>query len=130
METNYEKNGKKNVLLAEDNPGIRGLVERIFKIKEFNNNQYNLKIVGNGKEALDEIERDVPYMLISDIEMPIMNGLELLEKVNSNEKCKCLKIGIMSSNLDMYVNDLSKYNNIKTLKKPFAVDGFIKFVKD
>jgi len=68
----------RKILIADDErierKGIRSLLER---------KDYNLEILeaGNGKEALEIARRQKPDILLSDIKMSFMTGLELMEKV-------------------------------------------------
>ncbi|MDF2987039.1 MAG: two component transcriptional regulator, AraC family [Eubacterium sp.] len=70
------------LLVVDDEEEVRrGLIQKIEWYK------YNFEIVGeaqNGREALDIIEENVPDIIITDISMPIMNGLELSEYVKLN----------------------------------------------
>lgn len=68
----------RKILIADDErierQGIRSLLER---------KDYNLEILeaSNGKEALEIARSQKPDILLSDIKMPFMTGLELMEKV-------------------------------------------------
>ncbi len=70
------------LLVVDDEEEVRqGLIKKIEWHK------YNFEIIGeaqNGREALDIIEEIVPDIIITDISMPIMNGLELSEYVKLN----------------------------------------------
>lgn len=70
------------LLVVDDEEEVRqGLIQKIEWHK------YNFEIIGeaqNGREALDIIEEIVPDIIITDISMPIMNGLELSEYVKLN----------------------------------------------
>ena len=43
----------------------------------------SVKVVQNGKEAFEELEREDYDLLVTDIEMPIMNGFELTSKIRA-----------------------------------------------
>ncbi len=70
-----------NLLIVDDDEEIRqGLIQKI------DWNKYGFNIIGgaqNGREAIDIIENVLPDLIITDISMPIMNGLELAEYVHS-----------------------------------------------
>lgn len=72
------------VVLVEDEPIVRiGLKNMI------DWNKYNMTVIGdysNGKEAIEVCLSEKPEVLITDIRMPIMNGLELIREVRKTNK--------------------------------------------
>jgi CheY-like chemotaxis protein len=68
------------VLVAEDDPAIRKALEE--KLTEAG---YNLILAQNGQEALDLANKQHPDLLILDILMPVLHGLEMLEKIRDEE---------------------------------------------
>ncbi|SCC59343.1 Signal transduction histidine kinase [Chitinophaga costaii] len=62
---------KKSILVVEDDPDIRYLLNDLFK------EDYIVFEAGNGREALDLMNTVVPNLIIADIMMPDMSGLEL-----------------------------------------------------
>lgn len=90
-----------HILLVEDDQldviDIRRSLDKL-------NIQYQLHTARNGEEAIDFlIERSasgplpLPDFLLIDINMPKMNGLELLEHIRSNEQWKHLKCFIITT---------------------------------
>ncbi|MGV1100760.1 sensor histidine kinase [Thiovibrio sp. JS02] len=61
------------VLFVDDNPVILKTIERAFA-----NEDYDLLLASNGEEALALVEEDLPQVIVSDLRMPGMNGLEFL----------------------------------------------------
>lgn len=69
---------KKTILIADDHPLLRAGIINIF----FNNEKYNKPIeANNGKEALELIIKHKPDLVILDMEMPIMNGIEVCSQI-------------------------------------------------
>ncbi|MEO7044599.1 MAG: two-component regulator propeller domain-containing protein, partial [Ferruginibacter sp.] len=66
---------KCTILIVEDDPGIRFLLNDILK------EEYLVYEAGNGIEALETIERILPDLVICDVMMPKMDGLELCQKM-------------------------------------------------
>ena len=52
---------------------------------------------GNGKEAINQLEKEEIHMVITDIEMPVMNGVELIAYMKKNERLKKIPIVVISS---------------------------------
>lgn len=68
-----------NILLVDDDDAIRFIYNRYTIWSQCG---FNIKaIVNNGKEALEALETSTFDLIITDIKMPIINGLELLELI-------------------------------------------------
>jgi len=60
-------------------------------------------IVGNGKEALAWLEKNYqkkPILILLDIRMPVMNGLELLDILEAGNDFSEVKVVMLSSSID------------------------------
>lgn len=68
-----------SILIVDDEISIRNGLSNILSSKEFGINIINS--ASNGKEALDMIIENIPDIVLTDIRMPIMDGLELIQKV-------------------------------------------------
>ena len=78
----FEKEEKKTILIIEDEPSIRYLLKDILK------DTYIVYEASNGKKALEMMRRVIPNLIVSDIMMPDMSGLEVCEIVKSTpETC-------------------------------------------
>ncbi len=76
-----DKNEKKIIILiVEDERNIREL------LKDILSPYYLIKEAENGEDGLIQIEQNVPDIIICDILMPKINGIELIDKLKSNEK--------------------------------------------
>jgi len=67
---------KKKVLLVEDNEGLRDLYK-----EELEEEGYEIITVKNGKEALQKLEKEKPDLVVLDIVMPVMDGMEALGRM-------------------------------------------------
>jgi two-component system response regulator DesR len=66
------------VLLAEDQAMVRGALSALLKLES------DLDVIGtaaNGEEAWEQIARDKPDVVVTDIEMPKLTGLELAQRI-------------------------------------------------
>lgn len=66
---------KANILIAEDDAVLREVY-----VKKFSLAGCKIRTVPNGQEAIAEIEKDKPEILILDIHMPVIDGFGVLEK--------------------------------------------------
>ena len=68
--------GKYKIIIAEDDTVLRDLYLRKFKT-----DQYDIRTAANGQEALDFIAQDPPNLILLDINMPVLDGFGVLEKM-------------------------------------------------
>jgi CheY-like chemotaxis protein len=65
------------ILLAEDYKHSQIIVTRLLKKNNFN----HIVVVENGAEALDEVKKQKFDLILMDMQMPVMNGFEAMEKI-------------------------------------------------
>jgi signal transduction histidine kinase/DNA-binding response OmpR family regulator/ligand-binding sensor domain-containing protein len=71
---------RKTLLIVEDEKDIHHFLKELLEEK------YNIIIAFNGVEALEILESKVPDLIISDVMMPLMDGVELCKKIKGNIK--------------------------------------------
>jgi len=69
------------ILIAEDEELVRGIVTLILESHGF-----NVVAAKDGREALRIYQREKPDLLLSDVNMPNMDGFELLNKIREKDK--------------------------------------------
>jgi CheY-like chemotaxis protein len=115
-----------NILLVEDDEVDVMNVKRAFSK---NNIKNPLFVAGNGVEALEMLENKIvplPRIIILDINMPKMNGIEFLKILRENEKLKNISVFVMTtSNED---SDKIKAYNLNVagyILKPLSFEKFV-----
>jgi len=123
--------------LVEDNPDDELLTLRAFK----KNNIVNEVVVArDGSEALDYLfgtgtyaGRDVsvmPQVVLLDLRLPKVNGLEVLRRLRANERTKLLPVVVLTSSdeerdvVDSYSLGANSY-----IRKPVDFDQFVEAVR-
>ena len=81
------------ILLVDDDP----LMVRMYE-KKLTNDGFSVTTAGNGKEALEKLNVEIPDLMLLDIMMPDINGLEVLKRVKAATKTKNLPV-IMLTNV-------------------------------
>jgi DNA-binding NtrC family response regulator len=74
----FEPMDKKVILIVEDDSTVRESLRLLFKKKG-----YEILLASNGKEALHSFRREAVDLVITDVVMPKMDGIELLESVKN-----------------------------------------------
>ncbi len=72
---------KKKLLVVEDEESLRLLYEEELKAEG-----YDVLTAGNGREAIRQLETGKPDLIILDIVMPVMDGMEALGRIVSQER--------------------------------------------
>jgi two-component system nitrogen regulation response regulator NtrX len=67
------------ILIIDDERSIRNTLQEILSLEDF-----QVSIAENGKEGLEKIKSDAPQVVMCDIKMPGMDGIELLETLSSS----------------------------------------------
>ena len=114
-------NSKINILLVDDSSFMRKLLTSILSPKRF-----NLIEAINGQEGLDILDDIDVHLIILDYEMPIMDGIQFIEKVKQNINFLDLPIIMLSGNDDKNIIASALKNGASDfLKKPFATEELL-----
>lgn len=81
-----------SVVLAEDDVDIRDLVQLVLEGLDL-----DVVAVGNGEEALAAVRAQRPELLLLDITMPVMNGLEVCRAIRADSELADLPIILMTA---------------------------------
>jgi len=76
-----------NVVIVDDEPDNRGVLE--FVLSSYN---ATVRTASTGHECLTMMEEKAPTLLLADIQMAGMSGMELLEKVRAREKWNSIPV--------------------------------------
>lgn len=126
----------KTILYAEDNPKD---VELTLEALTENNLANNVAVVRNGVETMEYLRREGKYkerkpgnpaVLLLDIKMPLMDGLEVLQAIRGDEALKTLPIVMLTSSREE--QDLVKSYKLGVnayVVKPVDFKDFIEAVK-
>ncbi|WBU88532.1 hybrid sensor histidine kinase/response regulator transcription factor [Cellulophaga omnivescoria] len=108
------------IFYAEDNLEMRNFVSKLlskfFKVKTFR----------NGKECLEAMEDEWPDIVISDVQMPEMNGLDLCLRIKSDLKTSHIPVILLTalSNIEDHLQGIRDGADAY-IKKPFNVQRLI-----
>jgi len=86
----------KKILLAEDEPDILKVV-RYRLVKK----GYEVFTASNGKEALVLIDQHMPDLILADVKMPFMGGIEILKFIRENARLKHIPILFITASSEL-----------------------------
>ena len=113
------------ILVAEDDNDVALLITQMLK-----NQGYRFHWAHNGRDAYEYIKENMPRLIITDIMMPEMDGLELIKAIRGNEDTAHLPIIVVSARTEN--NDrLAGFNAGAEvyLGKPFIPDELLMMVR-
>ena len=118
-----------NVLIVDDSGSMRAVIKKIITISGFHMD--NCHEAGNGREALALLEDHWVDVIISDINMPDVNGLELLDTLKRNETLKEIPvIMITTEGSEDRMKEAFARGAKGFIKKPFLPEQIRKVLYD
>ena len=114
------------VLLCDDEVHILRAAE--FKLTR---GGFDVRCAADGQEAWEEIERERPDMLITDFQMPRLNGLELIERLRARPDTRELPVIVLSAKgFELSLQELAeKWGVLAVLAKPFSPRELLRLVE-
>lgn len=108
-----------SILVMDDDPGM---VKTIVMTLEDMDSDLKVESATDGYEGLMKIGKSVPDLLIIDLNMPKINGFEVIRQVKESEEYSSAKIMVVSSALDDEAESKLKESGVSTyLRKPFKL---------
>lgn len=117
----------KKVLIAEDSSVIQNLTKKILQMQ-----QYEITSVKNGEQVLSKLEKEDFNVILMDINMPVMDGMECARSIRSlkDEKKKDIPIIAITGNARNYsIEDFKEVGINEYLPKPLNFDDLVEMVK-
>lgn len=90
------KEGITSILVVEDNQELRTFLYDIL------HHEYQVYLADNGKEGLEQALMHQPDMIISDIMMPVMDGLEMVKSVKENHETCHIPVILLSAKSSLH----------------------------
>lgn len=116
---------RKTVVIADDFKNTRWVVE--FSLKEFD---VDILSAEDGEQALQYFDGTPIHLLITDYNMPKMNGLELVKKIKEIETYRTMPVLVLSTDQDENKKRAAMDAKITAwIKKPYKQEKFTQIVK-
>jgi two-component system, OmpR family, alkaline phosphatase synthesis response regulator PhoP len=116
----------KRILVADDESHILHVVS--LKLR---NAGYEVLTACDGQEALDIATAELPDMLITDFQMPMLSGLELCRRLKQNPQTSSIPaIMLTARGYHLEVHDTDESGIVRVLSKPFSPRELLAAVND
>jgi signal transduction histidine kinase/ligand-binding sensor domain-containing protein/DNA-binding response OmpR family regulator len=114
---NIERNNRPLILIVEDNHELRNFLR--FQLDD----EYNIEEAENGRDGLEKSFNLQPDIILTDLMMPGMDGIELLDKIKNNFDTSHIPVVLLTAKTSVKskVEGL-KYGADAYLTKPFSVE--------
>ncbi len=117
----------KKVLIAEDSSVIQNLTKKILMVQN-----YEISSAKNGQQVLDMLQKTDYDIILMDINMPVMDGMECAKQIRSlgDDKKSQVPIVAITGNARNYsMDDFSSVGINEYLQKPLNFDQLVDTVK-
>jgi len=126
------------ILLVEDNPSDQELTMKALKKYNLSNNIY---VVEDGAEALDFLFAEgkysdrnieiVPRLILLDLKLPKVSGLEVLKRIKSDNRTKKIPVVVLtSSKEERDIIESYEYGVNSYIVKPVDFSKFVESIKE
>ena len=113
---------KNSILVVDDQAGIRILLEELFT-----DEGYDVKLAGNGNEALAKVSEGAPDLILMDMKMPELNGIETLTELNKLGKSNIVIMMTAYGELEL-ISKAKELGSYDCIHKPFNITELCEIV--
>lgn len=116
-EVTQAEDGKRHILVVDDNKDLREYLKSLLA------SSYQITCAADGKEAWDALPRLMPDLIISDVMMPVMDGIQLCQSIKGNLAFSHIPIILLTAKATSadYVEGLENGADVY-IEKPFSGD--------
>jgi CheY-like chemotaxis protein len=111
------------VLIVEDRASIRK-----FAAVNLASRGYEVDEAENGLKGLEQLKKAAPDVVLLDIKMPVMSGIEVLESMTQDEQMQGIPVVVMTASFGGLEEDAFP-NIARVLLKPLSVEQLVSVVK-
>jgi chemosensory pili system protein ChpA (sensor histidine kinase/response regulator) len=113
------------ILVVDDSITVRRVTQRLLKREG-----YRVALASDGLQALERLQEEKPTLVLSDIEMPRMDGFDLARNIRGDDNLKDLPIIMITSRIAGKHRDHAKELGVDHyLGKPYSEDELLGLVR-
>jgi signal transduction histidine kinase/DNA-binding response OmpR family regulator len=125
MDQELDKHKDFDILLVEDNKDM------IDYLTDILSEAGSIKQARDGREALDVLSAKTPDIIITDLMMPVMGGVELVEELMKHPKWKEIPVIVLTAKaLEEEKTNILRYGVVDYITKPFVPDHLLLKIKN
>lgn len=109
------------ILVVDDSITMRRVLQRLLQREG-----YRVSLAADGKQALDSLRIERPALVLSDVEMPRMDGFELLQNIRASDRFRDLPVVMITSRIaDKHREHAEALGANEYLGKPYSEEALI-----
>lgn len=113
------------VLIVEDDTSLQSVLEALL------GRDYRLTIVGDGKEALEHLQWDTPNLVILDVTIPHVDGLDICSRIKRIKRFRDTRVIVMTASMDERTHDAANLAKADAfVSKPIVNEQFRQLVRE
>src|SRR4030067_1214761 len=80
------------ILIVEDDPLVSRMYQTVFEFEGF-----EVELARNGEEGIEKLKKEKPVMILLDIMMPKMSGIDVLRELKADIKTKKIQVVVLTN---------------------------------
>lgn len=118
-----------NILVVDDSETVREVIAKTLGLAQVPVNE--LHMAANGREALDILQDNWVDLVFSDINMPVMTGVEMIERMQEDEVMRSIPVIVVSTEGSATrIEELRSKGVSAYVRKPFTPESIRKVVDE
>lgn len=118
-----------NILIVDDSSTVRAVIKRTLGIAGVPTEE--LRQAANGQEAIDILHSEHMDIVFTDINMPVMGGVEMIQRIRNDDALKSVPIVVVSTEgSTTRIAELQALGVQGYLRKPFTPEAIRQVVDD
>jgi putative two-component system response regulator len=112
------------ILLVDDDPHLMHVLAMFFDLEG-----YHVLKARDGQQALDLLREYQPDLVLLDLMMPGVSGLEVCEQIRANQKLEAVPVVVFTA-AEARQDELKQAGADRFIAKPYSLDGLRKAVRE
>jgi two-component system chemotaxis response regulator CheY len=117
-----------NILIVDDSGVMRSMIAKTIRLSGLELGEIHQ--AGNGREGLDVLNQNWIDLVIADINMPVMNGEEMIDRILENPDLRDIPIVVVSTEGSKTRVERLQKKGIRFIHKPFTPEAIRDTVKN
>ena len=111
-----------SILIVDDSLPMRSVIKKTLKTAGFGTSQFTE--AANGKEALEVMKNDWIDIILTDYNMPVMNGMDLIKEIKNSDLLKDIPVVVISTEgNDEKIKQFMDFGAAGYITKPFTPES-------